>query len=383
MLADLGADVIHIEGPDSPDLGRNFGGGPAENGLNPYFHSHNRGKRAMTLDLKTEAAREVFYKLVKSADVFVSNLRLKALERLGVDYDTLKQYNPRLVYARGSGYGPNGPDADLGAMDVLGQARGGIMMGNQEEDGTPRNAGTAVADHVGAISMAFGVMAALLHRERTGEGQQLDSSLLGGQLCIQSFQIATVLFNGNKPPVRKNGRKNARAFWNSYKAGDGKWFAFGMSNDRYFPRICKVLNRLDWLEDPRYNTLKERDRNAPDLIEYLDGLFATQPRDYWIKLFSDADLLITRVNDYHELLDDPQMTANDYLVQVERDDGEPPVTLVGAPVLFGKTPAKIRHLAPELDQHTEEVMLELGYEWEEIEKLRRSGAIGAHMHAPA
>src|SRR5688572_21890204 len=154
MLADLGADVIHIEGPETPDIGRNFGGGPQQNGLNAYFQSHNRGKRAITIDLKTERGREVLYRLAATADVFMSNMRFKALERLGADYDTLSKYNPNMIYAHGSGYGPKGPDADNGSMDILGQARGGMMMANAV-DGVPRGNAVAVADHVGAITMAF------------------------------------------------------------------------------------------------------------------------------------------------------------------------------------------------------------------------------------
>ena len=196
MLADLGADVIKIEGPDSPDLGRWSAAVVTQKPLNSYFHSLNRSKRAICLDLKKEDGRRVFHKLVEEADVFVSNLRRPALKRLQADYETLSKINPSLVYGRASGYGPNGPDADLGSMDILGQARGGIMSMTGEPDRGPKPAGVAVGDHVGAMSMAFGLMVALFHRERTGEGQEVDASLLGGQMCIQTFNITDYLWSG-------------------------------------------------------------------------------------------------------------------------------------------------------------------------------------------
>jgi CoA:oxalate CoA-transferase len=383
MLADLGADVIHIEGPTSPDVGRNFGGGPAENGLNPYFQSHNRGKRSLVIDLKDERGRAAFHKLVETADVFVSNMRRSALKRLGADYETLSQVNPQLIHARASGYGPKGPDADLGAMDILGQARGGIMMANGEADGRPRNVGAAIADHVGAITLGFGIMSALVHRLRTGEGQQIDSSLLGSQMCIQSFAITGVLFNGNRPLVRRSkDRMEARPTWNTYKGSDGKWFASGSANDSTWPNFCAALERPDWLTDSRYSEMSVRNRNGRELITELDQIFATQPAAHWVKRLSEAGALACTVNEYHDLLDDPQTTANEYITEVERDDGLPPVKMVGAPVTFSKTPAKIRRLAPEFDQHTEEILLELGYTWEEMESLRRAGVIGAPSDAP-
>ena len=384
MLADLGADVIHVEGPETPDMGRNFGGRNAENGLNAYFHAHNRGKRAITIDLKDARGRAVLHRLAGTADVFMSNMRLKALRRLGADYETLVKLNPRLVYARASGNGPRGPHADHGSMDILGQARGGIMMSQAGPDGRPRGANGGIADHVGAITMAFGIMAALLHRERSGEGQEVDSSLLGGQMCIQSFQITETLFNGNRAGTwgRNEGVRAVRPTWNTYQGSDGKWFSLAMNNDTYWPGIARLLNKPEWLTDERYNEMSARTANAADIVAQLQAIFATQPAQHWIDEFTSHDLLAGPVNEYTDLLHDPQTTANDYIVTVARDDA-PPVQMVGAPVTFSKTPARITRLAPEFDQHTEEVLLEVGLSWEEMEALRRDGIIGARQPATA
>jgi crotonobetainyl-CoA:carnitine CoA-transferase CaiB-like acyl-CoA transferase len=376
MLADLGADVIKVEGPDAPDPGRGLlGPAGADRPLNAYFESHNRSKRGIVIDLKHPKGREVLHRLVETADVFVSNMRLEALRRLGADYETLRAINPRLVYGRASGYGPEGPDADLGSMDIMAQARGGLMSVTGEPDDPPLPAGFPVADHVGAMGMAFAIMVALFHRERTGEGQQVDASLLGGQLCIQSFNITGSLFNENRVPPRKR-RAGETATWNVYQGSDGKWFVIGMSQQRYWPGICEVIGRPEWLADEPYGTMLNRRARSEELMAELDRIFASKTADEWVRLFSERDLMAARVNDYAEVARDPQNLINGYIQEVERGNGLPPVRMVGPPVNFASTPARIRHLAPEFDQHTEEVLLEAGYSWEELEALRKAGAIG-------
>jgi crotonobetainyl-CoA:carnitine CoA-transferase CaiB-like acyl-CoA transferase len=374
MLADMGADVIKIEGPTSPDPGRGLTmDGRTVN--NAYFQSHNRSKRAICLDLTRDEGKAVLYKLVEEADVFVSNMRLRAIKKLGADYETLSKINPRLIYGRASGYGPNGPDAHVGSMDIMAQARGGIMSVTGDPGGWPKPVGVPFADHVGALTMGFGLMVALFHRERTGEGQQVDASLLAGQLCIQSFNITGSLFNNNTVPPRRE-RAGMSPTWNVYKGSDGKCFVIGMSQQRYWPGICKVVNRPEWLEDERYMSVGARQTNREALFADLDAVFATKTADEWVRLFTEADLLAARVNDYAEVAADPQNLENGYITEVEREDG-PPLKMVGVPVILSKTPGKVRSLAPEFGQHTEEVLLEAGYSWEQLADLRAKGVIGA------
>jgi crotonobetainyl-CoA:carnitine CoA-transferase CaiB-like acyl-CoA transferase len=373
MLSDLGADVIKIEGPDSPDPGRelvNFADAP----YNAYFQTLNRGKRGICLDLKKESAREVFYKLVETADVFVSNLRLQPLKRLGADYEALSKINPRLIYGRASGYGPEGPESGLASMDILGQARGGIMSVTGDPSGPPRPTGAATADHTGALTMAFGLATALLHRERTGEGQEVDASLLGGQLCIQTHNITYSWWSGKVPPRR---HRLPSATWNTYQGSDGKWFCIGMNRQMYWPGICKVVGHLEWQDDERYCSLESRLVNADALYEDMQRVFETRPAADWIRLFSEADLLASPVNDYQDLLTDPQVVAN-YVDYLNPPDGSAPLPIVAIPVVFSKTPGHAKSMAPEFGQHTEEVLLEAGFDWEEISALREEGAIGIH-----
>jgi crotonobetainyl-CoA:carnitine CoA-transferase CaiB-like acyl-CoA transferase len=376
MLADLGADVIKIEGPDTPDPGRGFDlpGGGTE--FHSYFQTLNRGKRAISIDLKTERGRDVLQKLVKRADVFVSNVRYKALQRLGADYETLSAINPSIVYAHATGYGPEGPDADLGSMDMLGIARGGLMAVTGEPGSPPTRIGAPIGDHVGAICLGFGIMAALFHRQRTGEGQRIEGSLLAGQLCIQSHNITGALFTDKVPPKANRGGPNPT--WNLYQGSDGKWFALGMSRAKFWPGICQVIGRPEWVADERYATLESRLQRRDEIVAQLDEIFATKPADEWVRLFSEANLMASHVNDYLDIGRDPQALVNGYIREVERPDGKPPVKMVGPPIIFTKTPAAIRGLAPEFGQHTEEVLREAGYSWEDIEELNQTGVIGVH-----
>lgn len=375
MLAEMGADVIKVEGPTSADLGRWTSAVQVQQPRNAYFHSLNRNKRAICVDLKNEKGREVFYKLVEQSDVFVSNLRRPALKRLGADYATLSALNPRLIYGRASAYGPKGPDADLAGMDILGQARGGLMSVTGPPGAGPVPAGVAQADHVGALLLAFGIMVALFHRERTGEGQEIDSSLLGGQLCIQTHNFTDFLWGGSGLVQRP--RVGFNPTWSVYKGSDGKWFALGMNREFYFEPFAKCLGHPEWSEDPRFLTLKDRIANRDDLFAILDKVFAEKTADEWVKQLSDADLLASRVNDYADLAKDVQVLANDYIVDFDPGNGEAPVKMVPLPIMFSKTPGKIKSLAPEFGEHTEEVLLEAGLDWEEIAELREIGAIGA------
>ena len=242
-----------------------------------------------------------------------------------------------------------------------------------DPSGSPRTAGADIADHTGALTMGFGLATALLHRERTGEGQEVDASLLGGQLCIQSHNITYSWWSG-KQPVRRHHLPSAT--WNWYQAADDKWFVIGMNRQMYWPGICEVIDKPDWLVDERFATLESRLEHGDDLYDQLQAIFGKKTRKEWLIAFAQADLLATPVNDYQELAEDPQVIAN-YVNYVERPDGGEPLPMVGPPVIFGKTPGRIKGMAPEFGQHTEEVLLEAGFDWDRISALRAEGAIGA------
>ena len=374
MLADLGADVIKIEEAERGDPGRGLHVIERVGGLSAYFQALNRGKRSIALDLKQSKARSVFFRLAEEADVFLTNYRPGVTERLGIGYKETAKANPAIIYVRASGYGRNGPEAMQGSFDILGQARGGLMAITGDPDRTPKNTGAPIADQVGGMMAAFGILAALLHRERTGEGQEVDVSLLGSVMALQSFNITSHLFSGELP--QRFPRAGRTPFWNVYKGSDDKYFAIGMLLNRGWPDVCEIIGRPELEQDERFGSYRSRvGEHAPELIEILDGEFAKRPAAEWVELLSERGMFCAHVQDYAAIAKDPQVLANGYIVDVPRPDGDP-VRMVATPVQFSKTPTSIRGLAPEHGQHTEEILLEAGYSWDEIEALRNDGAIG-------
>ena len=379
MLADLGADVVKIEEPERGDPGRGLHRIEQAGGLSGYFQALNRGKRSLALDLKHPQGRDVFLRLARDADVFVTNFRPGVCERLGIGYADVSEANPRIIFACASGYGREGPEAGQGAFDILGQARGGLMAVTGEPDGLPKNAGAPIADQVGGMLAAFGILAAIIHRERTGEGQQVDVSLLGSVMALQSFNITSYLLSGELP--RRFPRGGFTPFWNTYRGSDGKYFTLAMLLNRGWPEICQAIGRPELVEDERFLSYRGRVADhASQLIAILDEGFVAQPAAHWVRVLNEAGVFCSLVQDYADLADDPQVLANGYIVDVTREDA-PPVRMVSTPVQLSRSPAHIRGVAPELGQHTEEVLLEAGYSWEEIEALRGAGAVGPRAEA--
>ena len=373
MLADMGADVIKIESYSNPDPGRTtVAGGSSER--NAYFHSLNRGKRSILLDLKSEAGREVFWRLVESADVFHNNMRGGVLERLGIDFARIQQVNPRCIMSSATGWGHLGPDATTGAMDTLAQARGGFMASTGEgQEGPPTMAGFPQADHVGAIVSGYSIVLALLHRERSGEAQEVNTSLYGSQMAIQTFNITGAMWADEMRPRLRHDER--RPTWNHYQGRDARWFMIGaLPADKWWVEFCEVMGAPD-LAEPPYVTAEDRQARNPEVIARMDAIFATRTRDEWVQAFQARSLLVQPVADWLDVGRDPQAWANGYMVQVPDEVGQP-WPMVGSPVHLSKTPAQIRAQAPAFGQHTEEVLLELGYSWEEVSALRERGAFG-------
>jgi crotonobetainyl-CoA:carnitine CoA-transferase CaiB-like acyl-CoA transferase len=369
MLADFGADVVKVEGPDSPDPGRASGSGDA------YFQSHNRNKRGIVIDLKHPEGRETLLRLAESADVFVQNMRQGVMEKLGLAYDDLKARNPTIIYASASGYGMRGPHRKWPAMDILGQARGGTMMAQGPPDLAPIFSFGGMADQVGAISLSYGILIALWHRARTGEGQQLDASLLGGQIMLQSFNITGTLFSGTVPPRR--ARHQAAPLWNVYRCKDDRYIALSMSQiGRWWRPFCDAIGRADLRDDPRYNKLPEHYEHREELIGIFDEMFAQREQWDWVNFLCESGLPCAPVQDYSQVVEDPQVLANDYVVEYDHPSGERR-KIVGPVAQLERSPGTIRHGAPEFGQHTEEVLMEHGFSWDEIAHLQSVGAIGA------
>jgi len=379
MLADLGADVIKIEEPETGDPGRGVmraSGQDVSSVANFYFEAHNRGKRAMTLDLRQPEAREVLYKLTAKSDVFIQNFRPGAAKRAGLDYETLKKHNPKLIYASGSGFGSKGPDAERPCMDYLGLARSGIMNAVGGPESPPLQVQGAIADQIAGTMLSYGVMTALLHRERHGEGQEVDVSLLSAMSWLQGLSVAMRLMIGNEMP-RMSRESTFNPLWNHYRCSDDRWIAFAMAqSDRWWKDFAQVVGGDELANDERFDSMITRGTNSTTLIEILDAAFATRTFDDWSKALDEGgDFIFTRVNSVSDLPDDPQVRANDMIAQVEHPNLGT-LEMLNLPVKFSETPSEIQRGAPEFSQHTEEILVEeLGYSWEEVASLREKQAI--------
>jgi crotonobetainyl-CoA:carnitine CoA-transferase CaiB-like acyl-CoA transferase len=379
MLADLGAEVIKIEDRVEGDPGRGIvrmSGVDTTNRPNFYFEANNRNKKSITLDLKKDAAREIVHALVERSDVFVQNFRKGVAERLGLGYAALRARNSRLIYATASGYGPEGPESGDPSFDQLGLARSGIMLAAGEPEMPPLAIAGGIADQMGAIMLAYGVLAALLARERFGVGQQVDASHLGSMTMLQGLSVSAKLMMGFALPRTARARAG-NPLWNHYRCGDGRWLCLGMLQpDRYWADFCKALGRAELASDERFVDLRARARNSEAAVAALDAAFASRPRDEWVRILRDGgDFIFTVINSVDELPDDPQVLANDYVVEFDHPQ-HGPTRMLGIPVRLSETPGAIRRQAPEFGEHTEEVLNGLlGYDWERISELRRAEVI--------
>lgn len=374
MLADLGAEVIKIEERESGDPGRGvtrIGGVDVEEQINYYFEANNRHKKSITLNLKRPEAREIVYALVAKSDVFVQNYRKGVAGRLSLDYSTLKQYNAKLIYANATGYGPLGPDSAEPSFDLMGQARSGIMNAVGEPGMDPLSVSGGIADQMGAVMLAYGILAALMARERHGIGQEVNASHLGSMIQLQGLSVSMRLMRGKA--LRPGARTAARnPIWNHYKCGDGKWIAFAMIQaDRYWIDFCRTIERPDMVEDERFKGPRARAKNAEAAVAIIDDVFAKKPSREWLDILKGGgDLIYTIVNTIDDLPEDPQVLANDYIMDFDHPRFGP-TQVVGNPVGFSETPGDPRGAAPELGEHTEQVLIDvLGYDWDKIGELR-------------
>jgi len=379
MLGDLGADVIKIEERVGGDPGRGVlkaQGLDLRDRPNFYFEANNRNKRSLTVDLKKPAGVAIVQRLAERADVFVQNFRKGVAGRLGLDAATLRAQNPRLVYASASGYGPEGPESGAPSFDYLGLARSGIMYSCGEPDDEPLAIAGGIADQMGAIMLAYGIVTALLARERTGRGQEVDASHLGSMAWLQGLGLSARLMLGRALP-RQARRFATNPLWNHYRCGDGLWLALSMLQpDRYWERFCAVLEIPEAAADARFKSMLDRMMNAGECIALLDQVFARRPRAEWLRRLAEGgDFIYSIINAVDDLPDDPQMQANGYVTAFEHP-AFGPTQVVGLPVRLSDTPGSIRLPAPEFGQHTEAILTEvLGYSWEEIGRLREAEVI--------
>ncbi|MFI5352576.1 MAG: CaiB/BaiF CoA transferase family protein [Candidatus Binatales bacterium] len=379
FLADLGAEVVKVENRETGDLSRFMMaaliGGP--NVKNPqvshYFIAMNRGKRSITLDLKKPGGVEVARRMAARYDVLLTNYRPGVLDRLGLGFEELHRLNPRLVYAQGSSWGAAGPWVTRPSRDTLAQAASGLMAKTGMPSDLPLPAGMLVGDHCGALSLAGGIMAALFARERTGRGQRVDASIYGTLIAMQSMEIDYTSISGQEPERAGRGHQFLHGVWGAFPTSDGHLCIAGIDDQRW-PAFCRILGIQHLENDFEFSHNVIRNFHGDKIQAVLDEIFPRRTTAEWLAELIAADILATEVVDYRHVLASEQAHANGYLREMDHPAAGR-VTVAGSPVSID---GEISHEAappPELGQHTEEVLLELGYSWEEIAALRDAQAI--------
>jgi crotonobetainyl-CoA:carnitine CoA-transferase CaiB-like acyl-CoA transferase len=378
FLADLGAEVTKVENRHSGDVSRymfaRLIGGPQVRNPNVshYFYAMNRGKRSITADLKNKQGAEIVRRMAKCYDVLLTNYRPGVLERLGLGFDDLLELNPRIIFAQASSWGPQGPWRTRPSRDTLAQAASGLMSKNGMPGDNPLPTGALIADQAGAFTMAAGVLAALFARESTGRGQRVDASIFGTMIAAQSFELNYTALTGEEPERAGRGHPFLHGVIGSFRTKDSYVCLIGVDDQRW-PRFCEIMGIQHLQNDPEYDNVT-RHFHGTKITKVLDDIFPGRTTAEWLKLLNEADILATDVADYHQVLDSEQAHVNGYLMDLEHPvAGKIPVT--GCPVTLNGEVTHEAKIAPEHGQHTEEVLLEIGYSWEEVAELRENQVI--------
>ncbi len=379
MLADYGADVVKIErvghGDDSRAWPPHFHGE-----MSHYYASANRNKRSLALDLKDPGGIAVARRLIEQADVLIDNYRFGALARSGLDWESLSQANPRLIYCSISGFGASGPRRDDRANDLFMQAFSGGMSITGEVGGGPMKMGLSVADIGAGLMGTVGVLMALEARHTTGRGQRVDTSLLEGQVSMLSYHLCRYFATGTVPEPAGSGSAS-QVPYQAFKAADD-WIVIAAFNQRMWGGFCGAVAHPEWEREPRFTNATERARHRDALLALIDGAIATQPAESWVAKLDAAGVPCTRVNRIDQVVADEQVAARDMIAEIDVPElGR--IKVAGLPIKLSETPGRIKRHPPHLGEHTGEVLRSLGYDAAQVAALAASGAVGLHTSRDA
>lgn len=371
VLSDLGAEVTKIEKLNGGDDSRQMG--PYVNGESTCFFQINRNKRSVGLNLKAQEGKDIFYSLAKEADVIVENYRPGVTKSLGIDYDTIKEINPGIVYCSISGYGQTGPYAHKGGFDLVAQGMTGLMSMTGEKGKRPLKTGIAVYDIGAGLTAAYSILAAYIHKLNTGEGQHIDVSLVEAGLPWFMWEAAAYFAEGTIPEAT-GWRHRVSAPYQALKTKDG-YMILGSANQRTWEAFCKlVVNKPEWIEDPRFLTNMDRSENVEELEQLIEEQLASNTTEYWVAKCEEAKVPAGPINNFAQAVQDEHYIERGMIQEVEH-----PVIgkmkTIGTPSKLSKTPGEIKSPAPLLGEHTDEVMKSLGITDEQIKALKEKGII--------
>lgn len=375
LLADMGADVIKIEAADG-DPSRVTG--IMGKGENPYFVNLNRNKRTITLDMKQPEGKEIIRRLAKISDIVVENFRPGVMDRLGLGYDELKKLNPGLIYAAISGFGKSGPYRDRPAFDFIAQAMSGFMSLNGNEQMPPLRVGIPISDTIAGLYAAYGILAALRERDRTGRGQEVQTAMVDGLISMFTFASSAFFATGELPPRNGNDHMVVSPY-GLFDAADGP-VAIAPSTEKNWLQLCSALGLDNLPSDPRFDTQQKRRENRKEINAIIQKVIETKKRDEWISLLNQAGVPCGPVNNLEQVFSDPQVLHQEMLLESAQPAG--PVKMPGFPVKLSETPARLRLPSPQMGEHSLEILKELGYSEEETENLVRTSAVGVASSRP-
>jgi len=371
MMGDMGAEIVKIEEPNLGDETRSWT--PFWNGESTQFLSFNRNKRSLSLNLKEKEGIDIVLGLAAEADVMVESFRAGALDRMGLSYDAVAAINPDIIYCSISGYGRTGPMADLPGYDLIIQAYSGLMNLTGEPDGRPLRVGFSLVDLFAGM-MAYGsIVTALHHKQNTGRGQRIDTSLLDGQVATMSYHATGYIGTGVEPHRLGSGHPSLVPY-QSFPASDGS-FILGCANNGLWQRLCHAIERPDLLDDTRFTDNTDRVEHRAECIDTLSEIFSAKPVATWVELITGAGIPCGPINRVSDVVNDKQVKARNMFVDIPPPK-VPDLRVPASPLKLEDSPPTVRRHPPLLGQHNEEILSESGHTSEQIERLREAGVIG-------